>query len=405
MKALSFIGTSGYQETTYVHQGQSCQTRFFPVALYALFAPDELVLFTTEQAREKHLDALAGELDDHEGWKWSTTLIPEGKSEEEIWRLFDVLVEQVHEGEEVLLDLTHGYRSLPLLAFIAAAYLRVAKGVGIRGILYGAWDARNAEGPTPVFDLSPFLSLLDWTAATDLFQRTGNAEPLAALLGSTQDDLYRLGSNTPDLPKRLKLAARALGGLSEAMRLVRVHEAMQLSADLVGRLAEAEAEAGRWAKPFAVLLDELQQGYAPFALTDPLAEPEQDLRVQLQLIRWYIDKGWGLEAVALAREWLISFAAYRLRPDRDMLADRGNTEHLLNSAADLLRYGIQLPEPAAGVPLTLQLAQTWNELRDLRNDLAHAGMRKQPLAANKVRGSIGEVHDKLSALTQGSVSS
>src|SRR5262249_18100468 len=162
----------------------------------------------------------------------------EGKNEEEVWHLFDYLIDAVEPGEEIVLDVTHSYRSLPILVVIAGAYLRVVKEVRVERILYGAYEARDDTNHAPVFDLSPSLSLLEWTAATDLFQRTGNAEPLAALLRDTQDELYRSGATAPDLPKRLKSAAGALASLSEAMRLVRVHESMQLAGGLLERLAE-----------------------------------------------------------------------------------------------------------------------------------------------------------------------
>ena len=39
--------------------------------------------------------------------------IPEGRSEEELWQIFDICVAQVAEGDQIILDVTHGFRSLP----------------------------------------------------------------------------------------------------------------------------------------------------------------------------------------------------------------------------------------------------------------------------------------------------
>jgi hypothetical protein len=51
------------------------------------------------------------------------------------------------------------------LALLAAAFLRSAKGIRLRALLYGAYDAREND-VAPVFDLTPFLDLLEWMFAT-----------------------------------------------------------------------------------------------------------------------------------------------------------------------------------------------------------------------------------------------
>ncbi|MBC7225311.1 MAG: TIGR02221 family CRISPR-associated protein, partial [Anaerolineae bacterium] len=50
MKALSFLGTGNYQETTYVFRGEECRTHLFPKALCEFFRPSDLLVFVTEEA-------------------------------------------------------------------------------------------------------------------------------------------------------------------------------------------------------------------------------------------------------------------------------------------------------------------------------------------------------------------
>ena len=54
--------------------------------------------------------------------------------------------------------------------------------VQIEGLIYGAFDAKTNENKTPIFDLLPIVSLLEWTTATDQFIKTGNGQALASLL-------------------------------------------------------------------------------------------------------------------------------------------------------------------------------------------------------------------------------
>ncbi|MCS7311715.1 MAG: TIGR02221 family CRISPR-associated protein, partial [Acidobacteria bacterium] len=156
MKVLSFLGITKYKVTTYVWQEgdeeRSYETRLFPEALVHIFRPECLVVFVTSAVKNgENFSTL------HE--RLNTMLkpvdIPEGKTKEELWEIFDRCVEAVQEGDEILLDVTHAFRSLPLLVFAVAAYLRRTKKVTIRHIVYGAYEARDDQGRSPIFDLTP----------------------------------------------------------------------------------------------------------------------------------------------------------------------------------------------------------------------------------------------------------
>jgi CRISPR-associated DxTHG motif protein len=402
MKVLSFLGTGNYSPTLYAWDDRVCTTRFFPVAACAFFEPKELLLATTTGARGKWWAELSTELAQrYPRVRLMEMPIPDGGNEEEIWRIFDALVERFSAGDEVVIDITHGFRSLPVLAVIAAAYLRVAKDVTVHRLLYGAYEARTANGPegrSPVFDLTPLLTLLEWSAAADLFKRTGNAVPLAALLREIQTRLRRAGAGQAGLPGRLIPAADALGQVSEAMRLVRVHEAMRSADKLLAKLEAARADTAAWVRPFAVLLDQVRDAYQPFALASPEIEPLRDLDVQLETIRWYAEKGWGVEAVALAREWLVSLQAYRM--GHDLLADRSLVEEALNEASRQSREKQSTPQDKPRSSPSREIVQQWEKIADLRNDLAHAGMRRDPRSAKSIGDKVRKLYKRLAPLLE-----
>ncbi|MGQ9462826.1 MAG: CRISPR-associated DxTHG motif protein, partial [Candidatus Fervidibacter sp.] len=69
----------------------------------------------------------------------------------------------------------HAFRSLPLIVFTVAVYLRRTKNVTIRHIVYGAYEAREPfrDPPQPedqaqIFDLTPLLDLLDWLSRAEV---------------------------------------------------------------------------------------------------------------------------------------------------------------------------------------------------------------------------------------------
>ncbi|MCX7855689.1 MAG: TIGR02221 family CRISPR-associated protein, partial [Anaerolineae bacterium] len=213
MKAISFLGTSSYEEVTYVYQNRQFKTCLFPEALFHFFPElQTLYLFATPAVQSHpNLQKLRERVPEE---KLKVVCIPDGRSEDELWDIFSTLTERVGERETVVFDITHSFRSIPFLSFLAAAYLRAARRVRIHAVVYGAYDARPKDdpGPRPVFDLTPFVFLLDWLAATNQFIHTGDAQYLARLL-VREGEARRSGA--------LKNAGRDLENFSRAIMLCR----------------------------------------------------------------------------------------------------------------------------------------------------------------------------------------
>jgi CRISPR-associated DxTHG motif protein len=398
MKAISFLGMGNYQETTYVLGNSECQTKLFPVALCQFTRPSELLVLVTNSAKAKWLKELEEQVKDC-ALQLTPVDIPDGHSVDDLWEIFARLTERLAEKEEVIFDITHSFRTLPFLAFLAASYLRVAKQVDIKGVYYGAWEARvplSREAlPTdraPVFDLSPFMKLLEWTTATDKFIKTGDGHELARVLRDTQSSLHRsaVGQSGVPLPRGLIKLAADMETLSLALALTRPREALPAAATLGQGLAAAESDVTRWAQPFAVLLDRTRQDYQPLALSHPDTELEANLRTQWRLIDWYLERQQILQAATLAREWTVSVLCWRL--ERDWLAQREVVENALN-AHTRQQQGLEYKQSAlqsevAALPQASELASLWGNMTLLRNDLAHCGMKKGATSADKLLKNV-----------------
>ncbi|RME96975.1 MAG: TIGR02221 family CRISPR-associated protein, partial [Chloroflexi bacterium] len=180
MTLLTFLGTADYKPTTYVLGDRRHPTRYCSAAVAHFYRPKTTLVVVTQAAEARHFESLADEI---AGVTTPVAVpIPDGHSEADLWQMFDALTAHVAEGDDLVVDITNGFRSLPFLSFLAVAFLRIARRVKIQRILYGAWEARNPANESPIFDLTPFLTLLDWTIATDRFTRFGDASDLAALL-------------------------------------------------------------------------------------------------------------------------------------------------------------------------------------------------------------------------------
>jgi CRISPR-associated DxTHG motif protein len=374
MHLITALGTGDYKSAYYNFSSKVHPTRLFPVALAQWFDFEQIHVLLTAAAREKWYCSLERELGSSHADKLNPLDIPDGSSEQQLWEIFDVLTSAIPANTEVVFDITHAFRSLPLISFLSAAYLRVAKGIHIRHLLYGAYEAKadrdNPESPVPVFDLSPMLELLSWLSAAEQFSQTGSSELLADLLEQLQNQAHQPG-RSGSKPRTLKSLASALDVASQSLLLARPLELRQRMGQLTERLDSAQQEADEHARPFALLHEQAQQLYSPLA--------DDSLAGQHRLVNWYMQHGHYLQAAALARELLVSYAVTQLYGPRALDAPGVKA---IREAAEAELWG----QPPAQDPATRSDWQTdkalrnlWSELANTRNDLLHCGMARRQL--------------------------
>lgn len=396
-KLLSFLGTSDYKPVEYQLRGRGYCSFYAPAALCRLLEPkpDELVVFATQEAEDKHGAGLQEAVGECVPVK--LVRIPAGTCEEEMWDIFRIITDQVGEGDDVYFDITHSFRSLPFLSFLALAYLRTAKEAHIAGVYYGAYEARQ-DSRTPVFDLTPFVELLDWTVAADRFIRFGDGRDLARLAGRDKAEWAKAGLTDEKELFVWGRLADSLRKISLALRLIRPHEAMEEAYNLQKHLRTHFADpASRRAQiaPLTVLLEKVGTAFAPLALQEPRqADWREDLGRQKSLIRWYFNHQQYVQALALAREWLVSWAIVHMDHPGQLYARkwREDTEYALNQADRHLRDKEADKTPgeakAEETPIPEDVVNLWANITNRRNDLMHAGMRKNPVPADKVVGDV-----------------
>ncbi len=257
---LTFLGARPLEETTYTWRGFTHTASAAPLATTAFLKPSRVSVFLTVQARQATYPAFAREFRERfPAIVLQPVDVPSGRDEQELWALFENMVDTVLEAEEraIALDITHGFRSLPLMAMLAAVYARSAFAVQIEAVLYGALDATH-DGQTPMFDLSPMLTLLEWAVAADRFNRTGDARYLASLLGQAQKRLAQgLQHDQEAIAQQVAPLGRLRSGLkhlSQALAVVRPDEVAEGAARLPEHIEQARrAGRGRFGATFPAI--------------------------------------------------------------------------------------------------------------------------------------------------------
>jgi len=380
--ALCFLGTGDYDKLNYVWTENGIEleyeTDLFAEAVNAWFNPDKLYVFVTEKVRKgvylKRLQEKCGE-------KVIPVDIPDGQTEDELWEIFDIFVNNVEAGDSLILDITYGYRTLPLLGFAVSVFLKRIRDVKIEKIVYGA--AKKEElARTPVFDMTPLAELMDWLEGLDAFKRRADARELACLLKHAKALMWkdRVGDAAPEFDK----ISSALSDLTYALHLSRPLKVMGYANKAASSLTKVgtKEEYIPQVRPFILLLQEITEVVNALAHGHSKELSADNLRCQLKLIDYYLKKELLVQAITLMREWLVNLLGLEINKDSWLTKEgREQIECVLNNC-----------NPDIYVP---GIKKVWDEVRSLRNDIAHCGMKHNPTGPFTIMENAKKMYERL----------
>ncbi|MCU0542578.1 MAG: TIGR02221 family CRISPR-associated protein [Oscillatoriaceae cyanobacterium Prado104] len=407
-KIITFLGAIA-RSTTYRYQEKDYVGEVFAQALREFCQYDTMLVCVTDLAKEKTFPILEALKDS----RIKPIDIPTGRTTEEMWETFKIITQEVDEGDRVIFDITHGLRSLPFLVFLFAAYLKAAKNIEIEAIYYGAAELSNQNnGIAPVIELSEFVSMIDWLTATTRFVKIGDGQPLSSLLESAvpSNEELKNAPKTRPLRDKLKQSAEAIKTISLALSLTRPIETMESANKLGETIGNASTSFDERAKPFSLLSDKVVEEYGQFALNDPkdTVNLTENLTLQLKMIDWYIQRDKIVQAVTLAREWLVSVLVMNLGLGENMFdikqgkgrdcAEKALKNATENRKPDNKRRQItpsNYDSDFEALPQADELVKVWGTMIELRNDIAHCGMNSQPKTATKLKEKAKFLYPKL----------
>ncbi len=427
-KLISFLGKGEYNTVTYFYQEQEVTTNLFVEAAVKIFKPDMLILLLTESSLEtgqrsegqdnspelEHVEKLKKELRDIVDIEYGK--IPEGKSKKEIWEIFEICSRYVERDDKLLIDITHGFRSLPLIVFVSMVYLQRFKHAEIEAILYGAYEAKN-DGRAPIFDLRELLDLFEWMVGVEFLKKSGDADLVAQALRRTQDRVWKEQSNSEQKPKKLQNLGSRLKDLSDKFKSVNPLEVMKQAKEVLKQIEEVHDEVKNWAKPFGAILDDLKEEIQQIAYDNDISYlTEENLKKQLAVIEYYKAKGRFHEAILCLREWIVDYVALGCSKDkwlereyRSMIEERINesVKETLSKERGIANecQSVSLTEEQRQISQYLDkikenkkdLTSIWDNITGIRNSIAHCGKpRKTQKDLQKyAEEKIGELKELL----------
>ncbi len=410
-KAFTFIGMGELNESRYTYQQQSHETCFMADAIVRFFEPKELVLIATEASKnktvsKKNKEGRVAYLEEMLGDKTKIEVItiPEGKSEAELWEIFNQLADSVEDEECILFDITHAFRFLPLLSLTMITYIRLVKpSVTIEKIIYGAYGGTDSQ----IIDLTLFLDLMSWIDAVSTFKSSGDLSKVSELLENRHNEVRRQANpsdHEADMPVSMSKLAKLMRNASQGLKFNRLEQVQKDSAISVQLLKNTESEIKRWAQPFSRLIDSVVAELEPLSVNCQIdVKDDHNLQAQYRHILWYEGKKQFTHVFLLAREWLVSVSCKLMGLNWKDFNEREKVERELNQSHKYRINGKQHK-----IIFSVTLLDAWDKVKSTRNDLAHFGMgrKSNPLKAKdlekeakKTLEQLAKVNDELSAIS------
>ena len=266
-------------------------------------------------------------------------LIKYGLNEDEIKINTDIILglqQYLRNGDELIVDVTHSFRSLPLFMMNLLIYLKNVsqKKISITHIHYGMLDISRELGYAPVIDLNSMMDVNDWITGAYSFSEFGNAYKISKLVEN--DD---------------KGVSTLLQEFSNLMNLNHLHAIQKISQ----RLESIKN------KNYQTLIPELTINHVIQSFINKFnVDGDNHSLFQLKVARWQLDHRKYAQAMLTAQESMITYVCEQNKMKWD---DFDNRE----LAKSLLSYQF-LP----GAKCDKRLKKIYRELKPLRNCIAHS---------------------------------
>ena len=393
MRLITFLGTGNYVETRYVYNNIECQTRYVAAALATFLKADSILVLATQQAYTSHAQGLLKELENLNLPAPDIRQIPSGGTTEELWQQFGIISNAVTEGNvaHVSFDITHGFRAQPFFAAAVINYLRATlENIPEMRAFYGEW--RKDEPTSPIWDISAFINLLDWSSALQSFMKTGHGADLAKLAKRENATIQKTIQG--ERPRKLATLADSIKAFSDNIATVRVpqiitgkHSDRGSAANVLHVIAQSETEVRLHFMPLFPVLEALKAKILPIPAESLFSS--QGHQSMLALAKLYVDYERYPEAAIVVREGWISLYGNTNQPDEQQLLWE-------------VRKGMEDSwEKAEGTQSTNRIA---DQIRNVRNDIQHGGFKEKDARnpamslIHDLRGLVDKFETKLNLI-------
>lgn len=433
---LSFLGTTNYVACNYFYEQEShkvSNVRFVQEATLRLLCSgfnkqDQVLIFATKEAKKKNWEdngqpeAVVKNDDERIGLKSRLISlkddnlnmqipndpieIPEGFSKDEVWNIFETVFSKLEEGDRIYLDITHSFRFVPMLATVLLQYAKFLKGIEVKSISYGAFEAlgpafavrniRLENRNAPIVEVLSLDTLQDWSSAANEFLNYGSAKKLSALTSTDIKPILIKTKGKDNQAKSLKTLTKALEQFTQEIRTSRGKNIV--SGKQVGIIRQQLESIGE--DSISALQPILQK------VTNQIAvfHEHENIKNGMSAVKWCIDNHLTQQGFTLLQETIISIVAIEAGLDYKKETHRNIISSAFHIASTKKTENEWLGDAATDKTLTNKilkleiiekLRKGYASLTKFRNDLNHAGFKDEARKTERFRTKLLESYKEV----------
>jgi len=267
-------------------------------------------------------------------------LIKYGITEAEVMENINIILglqQYLKTDDELIVDITHSFRSLPIFVMNLLIYLKNVskKRIKITHIHYGMLEMNRELGFAPIIDLKSMMDVNDWITGAYAFSEFGNAYKIANLVKEEDQSVSTL-----------------LDEFSNLMNLNHLHAIQSISQ----RLASIKS------KTYHTQLPELTINPIVGGFIDQFNVATQKHSLfQLKVARWQLDHRKYAQAMLTINEAMITFVCEQNRLQWDDFDCREFAKAALKNYYE-----------ARTLQCDQELKTIYRQLKPLRNCTAHS---------------------------------
>ncbi len=254
------------------------------------------------------------------------------------------------DGDELYLDVTHSFRSLPIFQMLAVSYFTniSRKHVRVERITYGMFEVGDEFGrKTPIIDLCRLNDLMEFVKLAGEYQRFGTAYGL-------QEIMERPGRSFGGFTEQQVALLANLGDMVNINNMDGFRALVENAEEMLKKASEGASE---FTLLVRTICRELVQNFSA-GISDPIM-------TELNLACWHMDKKHYFNAVTTARETCISFSMQLCGGTGDDYEDRKPFDDLTRALYQKSGAYKKLDGP------TQRFVRLDARLHFLRNAMAH----------------------------------
>jgi CRISPR-associated Csx2 family protein len=425
---MSVLGTNCYQKCNYYYQNENNiieNVHFVQEASIQLFniewqEQDKIYILLTNDANELNWKD-NGQLSNkkcinpyEEGLetrlnnlkiKASIDGIPikNGNNEEEIWSQFQVIYELLNENDNLYFDITHSFRSIPMLLMVLLNYGKFLKKINVKAITYGNFEGRNKQNNnSEIIDLTSFSLLQDWTSAANEFIYFGSVKKISSLsLQEIKPLLIESKGSDENLNSLRKLNTL----LPKFVSNIQTNRGVYIVENTEGKsIVELLNQIkGITIKPLIPLLEVISKKMDDFS-------SENDIRNGIKAVRWCLDHGLTQQGITILKETITSFVCSEMGLDHKVELNRNIVDKCFfvtsnnvkeNDWDQYLKNNSTIAKKIIESSNLLKILQEeFTTISMIRNDINHAGFKesfitKPDVFTKKLKDILEKVSSKV----------